>query len=116
MDADRTLKMSKFLCYFQNVPLAIQLCQKHLDNDEVLKLYLVLSYVHSSYLSPLDELIFEKEYHDLLMEAHRRLPAKEWCALFFGAEGIPFQIMDKLELREHFCATCPDRVLELLKE
>lgn len=116
MDADRTLKMSKFLCYFQNVPLAIQLCQKHLDNDEVLKLYLVLSYVHSSYLSPMDELNFEKDYHELLMEAHRRFPAKEWCALFYGQNGIPFQIMDKVELRETFCATCPDRVLELLKE
>ncbi len=113
MDADRTLKMSRFLCYFQNVPLAVQLCQKHLDNDEVLKLYLVLSYVHSSYLSPMDELIFEKDFHALLMEARDRLPANEWCSLFFGEEGIPFQVMDKIELREAFCATCPNRIHEL---
>jgi len=116
MDATRTLKLSKFLCYFQNVPLAIQICQKHLDNDEVLKLYIVLTYVHSSYLSPVDELAFEKEYHELLLEAQRRLPANEWCSLFYGNEGIPFQIMDNVNLREVFCATCPNRVLELLEE
>lgn len=116
MDADRAIVMGKLLCFFQNIPLAIQLCKQHLDNDEVLKLYLVISYVHSSYLSSIDALIYEKEYHDLLMDAHRRLPAKDWCALFFGGQGIPFQIMDKVELREQFCATCPDRVLQLLKE
>jgi hypothetical protein len=104
------------LCYLQNVPLAIQICQKHLDNDEVLKLYIVLTYVHSSYLSPEDELVFEKEYHELLLEAHQRLTKDEWCSLFYGNEGIPFQIMDNVNLREVFCATCPNRVLELLEE
>ncbi len=113
---ERIVSLGKFLCYFQNIPLAIDLCKDFLDDNEVLKLYLPLAYTHSSFLSSDREKSFEQEYHALLLEAKDRLTAKEWCSLFYGKYGIPFQIMDYEKLHTEFCNTCPERINDVLQE
>ncbi len=110
------LKLAKMLCYFQNVPLAVELCRGFLYDNEVLKLYLPLAYTHASYLSGNDEKLFENEFQQLLQEAKSRLTAAEWCRLFYGNFGIPFQVMDNKLLHDEFCATCPNRVNEVFEE
>lgn len=110
------VSLGKLLCYFNNVPLAVALCQDYLYDDEVLKLYLPLAYVHSSYLSSDGEKDFETEFHRLIMEARKRLSSEDWCKLFYGNYGIPFQVMDNKGLHKEFCATCPNRVDEVLAE
>ncbi|NRA12371.1 MAG: hypothetical protein HRT57_10490 [Crocinitomicaceae bacterium] len=110
------MSLGKLLCYFKNIPLAVNLCQDYLDDNEVLQLYLPLAYSHSSYLSSNDALEFEANFHALLMEAKGRLTSEEWCGLLYGKYGIPFQVMDNKNLHTQFCATCPDRVNEVLGE
>jgi hypothetical protein len=51
-----------------------------------------------------------------LTEARSRLTPAEWCRLFYGEYGIPFQAMDNKALHTEFCATCPDRVNEVFAE
>lgn len=109
------LRLAKLLCYFQNINLAVSLCKDFLYDNEILKLYLPLAYTHTSYLSSDDAIIFEREFYSLLMEAKTRLSPSEWCQLFYGDLGIPFQVMDNKLLHTEFCATCPDRVNELFK-
>ncbi len=110
------LKLAKLSCFFKNVALAVELCSHFLDDDEVLKLYLPLAYCHTSYLSGDEMLQFERDYHALLLEAKQRLSAEEWCDLFYGNYGIPFQIMDNKSLHEEFCTTCPNRLNKVLEE
>ncbi len=110
------LALGKLACYFKNISLAIGLCQDYLYDDEVLKLYLPLAYTHSSYLSNSTTVVFEIEFHKLLMEARQRLSPEDWCKLFYGEFGIPFQVMDNKPLHTEFCATCPNRVNEVLAE
>jgi hypothetical protein len=110
------VRLAQMACYFKNIPLAVELCQGFLYDNEVLKLYLPLAYVHSSYLTGNDELLFELEFHRLLLEAKSRLTASEWCKLFYGQFGIPFQVMDNAGLHTEFCATCPNRVNEVFEE
>lgn len=113
---ERVLRLAKTACYFNNIALAVSLCQEFLDNNEILKLYLPLAYNHSSYLSSEADLEFEKAFHQLLIEAHDRLTQEEWCKLFYGNYGIPFQLMDNANLHKTFCETCPNRVTEALEE
>lgn len=115
LDVKKVIQLSKLLCYFNNVSMAVQLCSDFLDDNEILKIYLPLAYIHTSYLSGEDELIFEKEYQNLLLESKNRLSTEEWCTLFYGHNGIPFQIMDYEPLHEQFCETCPNRVNELFE-
>ena len=93
----------------------MSLCADYLDDNEVLKLYLPLAYNHSSYLSSDEEFEFETYYQNLLMEAKGRLTSEEWCNLFYGEYGIPFQVMDDKNLHSEFCSTCPDRVNDVLE-
>lgn len=116
MNPKTALNLADLACYFGNINLAIALCQDYLYDDDVLKLYLPLAYSHSSYLSSLNELEFEKEFHELLIEAHDRLSKDEWCKLFYGEYGIPFQVMDNKNLHKVFCETCPNRVQEVFDE
>lgn len=110
------LRLAQLLCYFKNIPLAVELCRGFLYDNEVLKLYLPLAYVHSSYLSGENERLFEIEFHELLLLAKTRLTATEWCQLFYGQWGIPFQVMDNQRLHTEFCATCPNRINEVFEE
>lgn len=112
---EKVVELAKLACYFEGYGLAIQLCRDFLYDNEVLKIYLPLAYIHSSYLSTLSVLNFEQEFHSLLLEAKNRLSAKEWCDLFFGEYGIPFQVMDNATLHTVFCETCPNRVEDLFK-
>lgn len=116
LNPERVIQLGKFLCYFKNIPLAVDLCHDFLYDNEVLKLYLPLAYSHSSYLTSDDEIAFEREFHQLLLEAKSRLSSDEWCKLFFGEYGIPFQVMDNEILRNAFCETCPNRVEQVLAE
>lgn len=50
------------------------------------------------------------------MEAKSRISAEEWCKLFYGKYGIPFQVMDNKALHNAFCETCPNRVNEVFEE
>jgi hypothetical protein len=113
---ENVYKLAQTLCYFNNIPLAIELCRSHLNDDKILKLYLPLAYSHSSYLSSEDELVFENEFFELLKEAKKRFSASDWCSLFYGQEGIPFQVMDNKELHTEFCETCPNRIKEVFAE
>ncbi|MBI1838550.1 MAG: CAP domain-containing protein [Flavobacteriia bacterium] len=113
LDAKKVIELSKLLCYFNNISMAVDLCSDFLDNNDVLKIYFPLAYIHSSYLTGENELIFEKEYQLLLLESKKRLSVDEWCSIFYGDYGIPFQIMDSAPLHEQFCTTCPNRVNEL---
>jgi uncharacterized protein YkwD len=115
LNPQMVLSLSKLLCYFKNIPLAMSLCADYLDDNEVLKLYLPLAYNHSSYLSSDEEFEFETYYQNLLMEAKGRLTSEEWCNLFYGEYGIPFQVMDDKNLHSEFCSTCPDRVNDVLE-
>lgn len=115
LNPQSVVKLSELLCYFNNIPLAVELCRDFLDDNEVLKLYLPLAYTHSSYLTGEDELEFEKDFYDLLFHAKQRLTPEEWCRLFYGEEGIPFQVMDHAKLHAEFCASCPNRVQELFE-
>ncbi len=110
------LQLAQMLCYFKNISLAIDVCKDFLDDNEILKLYLPLSYYHSSFLSSVEEVNYEIEFHRQLMEARTRLTATEWCKLFYGNMGIPFQVMDNQLLHAEFCATCPNRVNEIFEE
>lgn len=116
LNPQNVLKLGKLLCYFKNIPLAIELCKNYLYDDEVLKLYLPLAYTHSSFLSSDEELAFEANFQKLLMEAKKRLPKEDWCKLFYGQYGIPFQVMDNKNLHYEFCATCPNRIDEIFEE
>lgn len=116
LNPEKVVGLSKLLCYFNNVPLAIDLCNDFLYDNEVLKLYLPLAYIHSSFLSSDEELVFEEYFHALLMEAKERLSSDEWCKLFYGKFGIPFQVMDNKPLHQEFCKTCPNRINQVLEE
>ena len=116
LNPENVLSLSKLLCYFNNVPLAAYLCQDFLYDNEVLKLYLPLAYQHSSFLSSDDALASEQEFLTLLMEAKSRLTSDEWCKLFYGIYGIPFQVMDHEPLHKAFCESCPNRVDEVFAE
>lgn len=116
MNPERAVSLSKLLCYFMNINLAVDLCQDFLYDNEVLKLYLPLAFQHSSYLSSDRALIAEAEFQQLLMEAQSRLTSEEWCKLFYGQFGIPFQVMDNEPLHKAFCETCPNRVDEVFAE
>jgi uncharacterized protein YkwD len=116
LNPETVLKLGKLLCYYHNIALAVDLCRPFLYDNEVLKLYLPIAYVHSSYLSPEFEKDFEQEFHQLLLEAKTKLSQDEWCQLFYGKYGIPFQVMDRKALHTEFCATCPDRVTEVFEE
>ncbi|MFT5780612.1 MAG: hypothetical protein ACI837_003575, partial [Crocinitomicaceae bacterium] len=116
LNPETVLSLGKLLCYFKNVSLAIDLCKDYLYDDEVLKLYLPLAYRHSSYLSSDWELEAEADFQALLMEARKRLSSEDWCKLFYGEYGIPFQVMDNKELHSEFCASCPDRVNDVFDE
>jgi hypothetical protein len=113
---ETVVTLSKLLCYFQNVGLAVDLCSDFLYDDEVLKIYLPLAYRHSSFLSNDAELLAEDDFLSLLMEAKTRLPSEDWCKLFYGFYGIPFQVMDYGPLHKAFCETCPNRVDEVFSE
>jgi uncharacterized protein YkwD len=110
------LKLGKLLCYFKNIPLAIDLCEDFLYDDEILKLYLPLTYTHTSFLSSEDEIEFELHFQNLLLEAKERLTQEEWCKLFYGKFGIPFQVMDNKALHTEFCDNCPKRVEDVFDE
>lgn len=110
------LKLAQTFCYFQNIPLAIQLCSEFVDDRDVLKLYLPLIYNHSSYLTSSYEIDFEQYFHQLLLSSKSTLSQQEWCALFFGKNGIPFQVMDNAILRDSFCESCGGRVAEVFGE
>jgi hypothetical protein len=110
------LSLSKLACYFQNIPLALDLCEDYLYDDDILKLYLPLLYNHSSYLTNDDGIEFEVNFQNLLIEAKNRLSSDDWCKLFYGEYGIPFQVMDNKRLHMEFCATCPNRVNQVLEE
>jgi hypothetical protein len=110
------LSLSQLLCYFQNVPLAVELCRDFLYDDDVLQLYLPLAYYHSSFLSNDYAIEYEREFLSLLMEAKTRLTSDQWCKLFYGKFGIPFQVMDHEPLHKAFCETCPNRVDEVFSE
>lgn len=116
LNASNVVSLGKTLCYFKNIPLAVDLCKDYLYDDEVLKLYLPLSYTHSSFLTSSDELEFEVYFHNLLIEAKKRLSSSDWCNLFYGKFGIPFQVMDNEQLHTAFCETCPNRVTEVFEE
>ena len=116
LNPQTVVSLGKFLCYFNNIPLAIDLCSDFLYDNEVLKLYLPLAYTHSSFLSSDLEIAFETDFHTLLMDAKSRLTPEEWCSLFYGKYGIPFQVMDNKNLHTNFCATCPNRVNEIFEE
>lgn len=116
LNPETVVSLSKLLCYFQNIPLAIALCDDFLYDNEVLKIYLPLAYIHSSYLSSKDFLEFEIHFQTLLIDARERLTKKEWCALFYGKYGIPFQVMDNKQLHTEFCETCPNRVNDIFEE
>lgn len=78
--------------------------------------YPPIASVRSSYLNPEFEKACEQEFHQLLREAKAKLSQHEWCKLFYGKYGIPFQVMDNKELHTEFCTTCPDRVTEVFEE
>ena len=113
---ERVVALSKLLCYFQNVPLAIDLCTEFLDHPEVLKIYLKLAYNHSSFLSNEYQIQYEQNYLNLLYESRTKMTDNEWCELFYGQYGIPFQIMDSEKIHTQFCVSCPNRVNELFEE
>ena len=116
LTAEKVVQLSKLLCYFQNVGLAVELCRDFLDDNDVLQIYLPLAYQHSSFLSSDAELLSETVFLQLLKEAKARLTGEEWCRLFYGQYGIPFQVMDDESLRKLFCETCPNRVDEVFSE
>ena len=116
LNPEKVLSLSKLLCYFNNVPLAAYLCQDLLYDNEVLQLYLPLAFQHTSFLSGDEALASEREFLSLLMEAKTRLTSDQWCKLFYGNYGIPFQVMDHEPLHKAFCETCPNRVDEVFAE
>ncbi len=116
LNPEKTLNLAQTFCYFNNVQLAATICKDFIYDTKVLKFYLPLIYNHNSFLTSDPEIEFEAEFQRLLLEAKSKLSPADWCKLFYGEFGIPFQVMDNSTLHDEFCKTCPNRVEEVFGE